>query len=186
MNKKNYMFIAAVLIMLIAGTYYILKDEDPNQPPAQATNTDQPTSMSYSGNSIIEEQDGKRLWELGAETIEIDPNTKQAKIKNLKGVFYQDNGGKLEIVALQAVYDTKTRDIVMSGQIKAVSSADGATFTAENARWAGTSRRIYGSGGVTVTRDDTVITGDRVESDANMQKIKVEGNARIHKGGSAN
>lgn len=185
MNKKNYMLIAAVLIMLIAGIYYILKDEDPSQPPAQATNTDQPANMSYSGNSIVEEQDGKRLWELGAETIEIDPNTKQAKIKNLKGVFYQDNGGKLEIVALQAFYDTKTRDIVMNGQIKAVST-DGAIFTAENARWTGSDRRIYGSGGITVIRDDTVITGDRVESDANMQKVKVEGNARIRKGGSAN
>lgn len=185
MDKKNYMLIAVILILIVAGAYYLLKEESPATPPAQVANNDQPRSMSYSGNSIIEEQDGKRLWELGAETIEIDPNTKQAIIKNLKGVFYQDNGGKLEIVALQAVYDSKTHDIVMNGQVKAV-SPDGATFTAENARWAGESRRIYGFGGVTVTRDDTVIVGDRIESDANMQKVKVEGNARIRKGGSAN
>lgn len=185
MNKKSYMLIVAILVFFVAGAYYLLKEESPAPAPAEVVNNDQPRSISYSGNSIIEEKDGKRLWELGAETIEVDPNTKQAIIKNLKGVFYQDNGGKLEIVALQAVYDTKTHDIVMNGQVKAV-SADGATFTAESARWAGENRRIYGSGGVTVTRDDTVIIGDRVESDANMQKVKVEGNARIRRGGAAN
>lgn len=184
MNKKSMFLITCVVLMLVAGVYYFIRDESPKAPPAQVANNDQQI-MSYSGNSIIEEQDGKRLWELGAETIEIDPKTKQAVMKNLKGVFYQDNGGKLEIVALQAIYDTKTRDIVMSGQIKATSS-DGAIFTADSARWAGGNRRFYGTGGITVTRDDTTIFGDRIESDANMQKIKVEGNARIRKGGSAN
>lgn len=185
MTKKNYMLIAAVLMLFVAGAYYLLKEETSQTPPAQVAKNDQPLKMSYSGNSIIEEQDGKRLWELSAETIEIDPETKQAIIKNLKGVFYQDNGGKLEIVALQAVFDNKTRDIVMSGQVKAV-SADGTSFTAGTTRWAGDNRRFYGSGGITLTREDTVIVGDRIESDANMQKVRVEGNARIRRGGSAN
>lgn len=183
MKKQTYLLIAAILFILVAGSYYFLK-EDFNSPQPQAA-IDQPTTMSYSGNTIIEEKDGKRLWELGAEKIDIDPKTKQAVIKNLKGVFYQDDGGKMELVALEAVYDTKTRDIVMQGHIKAVSD-DGTVFIAQTARWAGDSQRIYGSGGVTMTKDDTVIMGDRIESDAGLQKVKVEGNARIRRGGSAN
>lgn len=185
MNKKPYMLIAFVIVILVAGGYYFLKEENPVETPAKVVNNEPTANMTYSGNTIIEEQDGKRLWELGAEAIEINPKTNQAVIKNLKGIFYQDNGGRLEVIAPQAVYDTKTRDIVMSGQVNAV-SADGAKFTAATARWAGDNRRFYGSGGITMTREDTVIIGDRIESDANMQKVKVEGNARIRKGGSAN
>ncbi|MEG6585066.1 LPS export ABC transporter periplasmic protein LptC [Dendrosporobacter sp. 1207_IL3150] len=185
MNKKSYALIACIVLVLAFGVYYLFRDESPKELQQQQVKNEQTVNMTYSGNSIIEEQDGKRLWELSAETIEVDPKSKQAIIKNLRGVFYQDNGGKMEINAAQAVLDTKTRDIIMNGQVKAV-SADGATFTAPTARWAGNDRRFYGSGGITMTRDDTVIIGDRIESDANMQKIKVEGNARIRKGGPAN
>lgn len=185
MTKKSYMLIALTSVILFFGVYYFLREESPEKPPVKATDSNQIATMSYSGNTIIEEKDGKRLWELGAETIELNPQTNQAVIKNLKGVFYQDNGGKIEIVAPQAIYDTKNRDLVMSDDVRAVSS-DGATFTAKEARWAGANRHFYGSGGITMTRDDTVIVGDRIESDANMQKVKVEGNAHIRKGGSAN
>jgi len=184
-GKKAYALIACVIIVLAGGLYYFLKDEGVTPPPTQAAKSEQPAIMSYSGNSIIEEQDGKRLWELSAETIEINPQTKQVQLKNVKGVFYQTNGGKIEIVAAQAVYDTTSRDIVMNGQVKAISS-NGAVFTAREAQWAGKDRRFYGTGDVTMTREDTVITGDRIESDGNMEKIKVLGNARVRKGGSAN
>ncbi|SDM85082.1 LPS export ABC transporter protein LptC [Dendrosporobacter quercicolus] len=181
--KKAYLLIACLAVAAGLGLYYFLQDE---APPVQQPEPVQTTSnIVYSGNSIVEEQDGKRLWELSAGTIEIDPAANQARMNDLKGVFYQDNGGKLEIVALQAVYDHKSRDITMNGQIKATTT-DGAAFTAGKARWSGADRRFYGSGGIMMTRDDTVIVGDQMESDVDMNKVTVTGNARIRKGGAGN
>lgn len=183
MKKTTYLIIACVVLFLGGCLYYFLKDEPvtPKEPVQVATS--ESTSLSYVGNSITEEKDGKRLWELQAETIDIDSNTKNMKFKNIKGVFYQDNGGKIDISAPEAAVDSKTKEIVMVGKIKAIAS-DGTTFAAQEIRWSNLEQRFYGSGDVSLTQDDTVMTGDQIESDRNMSKIKVSGHANIVKGGA--
>lgn len=185
MKKTTYLLIACLVVLLAGGMYYFLKEEAPAPPQTQETGTNTAANAMFVGNSIVEEQNGKRIWELSAEKIEVEPNTNKLKLTNIKGIFYKDDGGTIEVTAPEAIMDTKTRDVVMTGSVKAVSS-DGATFTAREARWAGQDRRFFGSGDVRLTRDDTVITGDRIESDANMAKVRVEGNAHVVKGGASN
>ncbi len=182
MKKTTYLVSACTILLLASGLYYFFKEEPllPKE-PVQATNGEQSSTLSYVGNSIIEEKDGKRLWELGAENIEVDINTKNLKLKNIKGVFYQDNGGKIDITAPEAVMDSKTKDIMMTGKVQATSS-DGAAFSAEQTRWSAAEQRFYASENVLLTKEDTVMVGDHIESDANMQKIKIYGHAKIVKG----
>jgi LPS export ABC transporter protein LptC len=177
--------IASIIVVLVGVLYYFVKEEPPLPPPlpAEVAQDTESGIMSYAGNELVEEQDGKRLWELNAETIEVDPNTKKATLKNMKGIFYRDNGGQITITAPQAFIDTQTKEILMVGEVHAVSS-DGATFTAREARWFETDRHFLGTGGIKLTRDDTLITGDQIESDANMEKIKVQGHAYVQKGGT--
>lgn len=183
MKKTTYLISACFIIVLAGFLYYFLKDEPFYQKEAaSAPQEEQSATLSYVGNSIIEEKDGKRLWELGAETIEIDVKTKNMVLKNVKGTFYQENGGKIDITALAATMDNKTKDIVMSGKVHAVAS-DGASFLAQETRWSGQEQRFYGTGDVLVTKDDTVMSGDNIESDKSMAKIKVYGHAKIVKGG---
>lgn len=183
MKKNTYIISACFLILLAGCLYYFLKDEPFQQETASAPKEEQAATLSYVGNRITEEKDGKPLWELNAETIEIDVNTKNILLKNIKGTFYQDNGGKIDITAPQAVMDNKTKDIAMSGKVYAVAS-DGGTFTAQETHWTGQTQLFYGSGDVICTKDDTVMSGDVIESDKNMVKIKISGHAKIVKGGA--
>jgi LPS export ABC transporter protein LptC len=182
LKKNTFLVVVATLLLLAWGLYYFLREEPP-APPMQVkeTGSDPAANVSFVGSSIVEEQNGKRLWELAAGQIEIDPATKLVHFQDLKGIFYQDNGGKMTLTAHEAVMDPKTRDITLQGDIRAAAS-DGATFSAPQARWAGTDRRFFGSGGITMTRDDTVITGETIETDANIDKVKVQGQARVLKG----
>lgn len=182
MKKNTYLISACVIMILASGLYYFFKDEAFYQKEAATPKEEPVTTMSYIGNSIIEEKDGKKIWELAAETIEIDANTKNIMLKNIKGTFYQDNGGKIDITAPTATMDNKTKDIVMSGKVNAIAS-DGATFVAQETHWLGKEQLFYGSGDVLVTKDDTIMSGDKIESDKNMVKIKVSGHAKILKGG---
>ncbi|MCC5464174.1 LPS export ABC transporter periplasmic protein LptC [Pelosinus baikalensis] len=181
MKKKAGMILACIII-LVSGLYYFLKDEPLAQAPPEEPKDQQTSKLAYVGNSIVEQKDGKPLWELKAEFIEIDVDTKNVQLKNLVGTFYQEKGGKIEITAPEAFVDSKTKDITMSVKVQATAS-DGTTFTANEARWSSTDQKVYGSGNVILTKDDTVLTGDKIESDSNMEKIKVFGNAKVVKGG---
>ncbi|WP_425058583.1 hypothetical protein SCACP_32400 [Sporomusa carbonis] len=186
MNKKTYLSIGCVVFLLAGGLYYYLfRDEPPGNmsPSPEPTAAQSPANITFAGSSVIEEQDGKRLWELSADTIEADPNSKVVYLTNLKGVFYQKKGGKIDLIARQGVLDTKTGNISLQGDVKATAS-DGAEFTAPEARWAGETKTFTGAGGITMTRGDTVITGDKIETDANMEKVKVQGKAKVITGGT--
>jgi len=186
MKRTTYVMIACSALFLAGGLYYFLKEEPLATPPATVAveQVEQVSTLAYSGNTISQQKDGKPLWELSAETIEVDVTTKNVTMKNIKGIFYQTNGGKIDITAPGAVLDNTTKDIVMTGKVQAIAS-DGATFTAQQTHWSGPEQRFYGSGAVALTKDGTVMTGDKLESDANMAKIKMLGNAKIVQGGAS-
>lgn len=185
MKKTTYLAIACFVLFLAAGVWYFVKDEPlpPKVPPAETTNS-LPANVTFSGSSIVEERDGKRLWELSAENIEVDAVSKQVTLHNLKGIFYQPSGGKLEMAALRGTLDATTKDIIMEGQIVATAS-DGARLEAAQLRYISEQSRIFGSGGVAVTQQGTVLSGDILESDTTLTKFKITGNAKVLRGGKA-
>ncbi|BBB91578.1 MAG TPA: LPS export ABC transporter periplasmic protein LptC [Methylomusa anaerophila] len=187
MHKTAYIAIACGLIFLVGGLYYFLKEEPlpPAPPDSQAAGKQSIPNLTFSGSTIVEEKDGKRIWELSAEIIEADTSQNIATLKNIKGVFYQEKGGKIDIVAKEAVLDTKTKDISLQGDIQATAS-DGAVFTAPQAKWSDKNKVFSGTGGIKLIRGDTIITGDTIETDASMEKVKVQGNARVLTGGTPN
>lgn len=183
-SRSTYWVIACTLLFIAGGLYYFNKYEPPPPPRVQETKAADPNSfVTFSGSSIIQQQDGKKHWELTAETVQVQPGSDKVQLVNFKGTMYRADGGKVDLIGRQAQMDTKTRDIVMEGDVKATAS-DGAVFTAAQARWASKERRFYGSGGITLTREDTVVTGNQIEGDEQLEKVKVMGNARVLKGGT--
>lgn len=183
MKKTTYAAIACVLLLMAGGLYYFLREEAPAPPPVKETNSAPAADIQFSGSSIVEQDNGKKLWELSAETMQVEPKTQIVHLLNFKGTLYRENGAKIDVVARKADFDPKTRNITMEGDIKATSS-DGTVFTAPLARWEAKDKMFYGNGGITLTREDTVLTGDQIETDADMEKTKVRGNARVVKGGT--
>lgn len=180
MNKTTYLTVAGIIILLVGGLYYFMKEENPAPPVSQPAAQSQENKFSFSGNTMVEEKDGKKIWEFSADAIEYDPATKQAGIKNIKAVFYQEDGGKVELTADQAVMDSETKDLSMEGSIKALAS-NGAVLSVKKLSYRGQERRFFGDGDVKLVKDDTVISGDRIESDDKFEKIKVAGHALVQK-----
>lgn len=183
MKKNTYVLFACIGFLIVWGLYYFMRAEGPAPVPSLQPKEEQNATMLYTGNSIIQEKNGKRMWELQAEKIEVDVETQNVRLKTVKGVFYQDNGGKLEITAPEGAMDSRTKDVLLTGKVNALAS-DGATFSAKEVKWTDQQGKLYGNGEVVLTKEDTVITGDHIESDANMEKVKVQGNARVQKGGA--
>ena len=184
LSKSAYRAIACTLLIIAGGLYYFNKTELPPPPVVQEAKADDGSAnITFFGSKIVEQQDGKKQWEVEAESVQMNPGTNRAQLINFQATLYRADGSKLHLVGRQAELDTKTRDIHMSGDIKATNS-DGAVFTSATARWAAKERKFFGGGGITMTRGDTVVTGDRVEGDEQLEKVKVFGNARAVKGGT--
>ncbi|VBB09281.1 lptc yrbk: lps export abc transporter periplasmic protein lptc [Lucifera butyrica] len=186
MKKTTYVVISCILLLLAGGLYYFLKDVPlPSPQPPQQAETGPKVVASFNGNTITEENAGKKVWDISADSIEMTQDGNTAVMKNIKAVFYKQDGGKVNLVAPQGTMDMKTKNMKLEGDIKATST-DGDTFTVRQIQYIAKERHFYGTGNVRWTRGDLVMTGDTIDSDADMQKIRVKGHALVRKGGESN
>jgi LPS export ABC transporter protein LptC len=182
MNKRTILVYALAGLFLLGCLYYFFREETA-APEASRPQTTSKREMSFETTNLVEEKDGKRLWELSAEAANVDETAKKIYLTNVKGTFYRDDGSSVTMIANKGVADTVSKEVILEGEVSAASASDGATFTAPQVRWAGEIRWFFADGGVKLVKQGTVITGDQFESDVDMEKIKVRGNAKVVSGG---
>lgn len=186
MARWRIVLIGAVCLLLAGGLYYFFKPEAPAPPapvaPAASSDADGDTGLHFEGSTIVQQKDGKPEWELTAAQITVDKDHNIVVLSSVKGIFYRDDGTTINITAPRAVLNTQTKDIALDGGVEAISS-DGAQFTAPVAEWQEQTRRFIGRGGVRYVRGDTVITGDTMTADNNLQHVQMQGNAHVVKKG---
>jgi len=178
-RHKNFLLFGMIIAAIIAGgLYYFLREES-----AEETRKDSVVSrMAFSGSNLTEDIDGKRIWELTARVIEVDPKTRLVYMSDLKGQLYRVDGTKIDLTAKTAVVDPKTRNMELSDGLD-MKTDDGATLKADKGRYVAQERKIYLTGAVRATQDDTVLTANELETDDRLELLVAKGNARIVKGG---
>lgn len=173
--KKKITAIIALSAVLIGGFIWYISDEGPDI--AQKVKEQTPDRMmTYSGNVLKEEKDGKLIWEVTADNMQIDIETNAVKMQNMKGTFYRDDGTVTELSAKEASYNQKKNIIAMKGSIEA-SQSDGGKLKADQARYDGKKKHLYCDGNVEVNKDGYLVTGDHLVADQTSGKIRVDGNA---------
>lgn len=179
-KHKNFLIWSLVIAVLVAGgLYYFLREE----PLGEKKQESVVTRMAFSGSQLTEDQDGKRIWELKARVMEVDPKTRWVYLTDLNGVLFREDGTKIDITAKNAIVHPDSREMELTGEIRLIAS-DGPAFQAEKARYIAKQRKIFASGSIRATKDDYVITAQELETDDKFEVITVKGNARIVKGGS--
>jgi hypothetical protein len=154
--------------------------------PEIPTQTDEPSGpriMSYADNTLSEERDGRTIWKMTAEKVNVDIDTNNTSMVKIDGTFYSDDGRTLTLKADEGRMDSKTRDVVLSGAIEATTS-DGAHLRAKEVKWTAAEGKLSAEGDAEFVRDDIRATGDRIVSTDNFQQVSVIGNAHIEKGGA--
>ena len=184
MDKKKALIIFAIILVL-GGCLYIFLNTSPapnNYINSAVYPPEANQNIIFSGSSIVEEENGQKIWELSAENIEMEPATKNIILKNLKGVYYKSATEKIELAAVKGFIDGQTRNLNLEGSISVV-TPDGAKLTCQKIRYDAKAKKFYGSDNVVFAKGDTTITGQSFESDDKFQKVKIYGNAKALKGG---
>ena len=177
-SAKVWLYGVLIAAIIAGGLYYFLREE----PLDDTRQENVVTRMAFSGSKLTEDQDGKRIWELTARVMEVDPKTRWVYMTDLSGVVFRTDGTQIDITAKNAVVDPQTRNIELSGSIK-MKASDGPTFTADKGRYVAKDRKIFAAGSIRATKDDYVLTANELETDDKFETIVVKGNARIVKGG---
>jgi len=181
MDKKRKILLGAgVGIFAILVVWAVLTVPEP---PKVSEQSDQPSKiMSYDGNEISEEKNGRKIWDLTAEHIEVNVDTRDATLDNLSGHFYADDGRIVEVKADKGSYTESTRDVVITGNVS-VKNSDGAQLTSDELRWEAQKEILAALGNAKAVKEDMLATGDRIESTDGFNKIKIVGKAHLAKGG---
>lgn len=166
--------LAGLIVWAIASV-----PEIPQQPDEPAG----PRIMSYMDNTLHEERDGRTIWQMTAEQMNVDIDTNDTSMTRIDGTFYSDDGRSLTLKADEGQMDSKTRDIVLTGTIEATTS-DGALLRAKQIKWTAADGSLAAEGDAELVRDDLRATGDRIVSTDGFQRFSVIGNAKIEKGGA--
>ena len=180
MTKRAGIALAVAGLLAVGGICFFFR-----QAPAPGAVLPQPAAQRevvFEKTELVEEEDGKRLWEFKADAVTIDETTKKIYLTAVKGTVYREDGSSVTLIARNGVADTTSKEILLEGEVLAQSSS-GASFTAPKVRWAGQQQWFFADGGVRLVRQGTVISGEQLESDVNMEQMKIRGNAKVVSGG---
>ena len=179
LKSKNFWLYGVLIAAIVAGgLYYFFRDESLDETRQESV----VTRMAFSGSQLTEDQDGKRIWELTARVMEVDPKTRLVYMTDLIGVIFRADGSRIDVTAKNAVVDPQTRTVEIEGSL-VMKASDGPTFTADKGRYVAVDRKIFASGSIRASKDDYVLTANEMETDDQFDTITVQGNARIVKGG---
>ena len=154
------------------------------QKPQLPEQTADSNLMTYEGNTISEEKDGRKIWDLTTEHIEMDVHTKDVRLENLTGHFYMQDGRVVEVHADHGRYENETKDISLSGNV-AISTSDGAILSSRELQWVSADEMLAAVGDASVSKEDMKASGERIESTDGFNKIRIIGRAHLVKGGES-
>lgn len=182
-NKNKIAIYGFIIVVIAVCVWAVATKPVPQKKAADDVKNEQ--TMDYTGNTIVEERNGKKVWELSADNIKMDPQTQKAEMENIHGKYYEENGQTLVLTAPHGIYDDKSKNIIMDNGVHAQSD-DGMVFDAQKVSWDNAAQIFVGEGSIKITKGDMQAQGDRIESSNAFLQFKLSGNAHIVKGRGAN
>jgi len=175
---KKYKIAILAVVALIAFFYWLFADSSVNPLTPETT---KPNAI-IRGNTLLEEKDGKKSWELYVDEIEVTSEGKENILTGIKGKLYRDNGTSIEITAKKGTYNTESKKIVLTGDVVA-NYSEGWVLKCQEIFWEPDKSMILAKDKVEFVKGDLQVFGDQVETDRELEKIKITGNGILKRGG---
>lgn len=119
------------------------------------------------GLKVINKKDGNKVWTLSAERADIIESEDKAMLTNVS-MTIEDKG--MTIQAPDGVYDLAQRDLLLNGQITAITKDY--TITADSVKWSQSREEIITKGNVRIEGKKFKVEGSGLEADSE-QKMRI-------------
>ncbi len=179
MSSRGKILLSIFGIAFVALIIWVVQTTPDSPPPIDKVKP--PTSMEYEGNTISEEVNGVKIWDLTADKVTIDIKTQNAELQNIVGHFYQEDGKSIELNADYGTYENDNKNVHVEGHV-IVTTSEGAKLTSGKLDWISKDEILIASDKVKILKDDVQATGDRAESKDGFRRFLLKGRAHIIKG----
>lgn len=192
MSTREKILAATVVIFLVCVVVWAVRTTPPTPPVIDKV--EPPTVMEYEGNTIVEEKDGRIVWELTCEKMRLDMLTQNIELDGVSAKFHQrvedddedsdedsDEEKTWELTAAKGVYYQVNKVIHVEGNVL-VTNSDGAELTSDKLDWFADQQMLIANGNVKISKDDMRAYGDMAYSQTALNKVGLMGNAKITKG----
>ena len=179
MDKKWKILLSALGIGFVCLVVWVVTNTPDAPPPVDKI--EPPMTMEYVGNTISEEVNGVKIWDLTAEKVIVDVKTQNAELRNLTGHFYQQDGKSIELRAKYGNYDNTSKNVHVEGDVT-ITTDDNAKLTSVKLDWINADNLLIATDKVQISKDDIRASGDRAESSDGFKNFKLKGRAHIIKG----
>jgi LPS export ABC transporter protein LptC len=124
---------------------------------------------------------GEKKWELEADKAEIYKREGKTIVQKLKIKFYDRGKITSVLIAREGELHTQSGDMEVRGDV-VVTSEEGTTLMTESLKWDAGRNKIVTDDLVRQERGNTIITGEGLESDPQLEKVVIKRNIKvIHK-----
>ncbi len=177
-NRKTIGMIVAAVCIMGGIIFWLMQGTTIIKPHTQVQEV---APHEISNSTIAETKNGKKVWELTAESMIYDKTRDVDIVKGIKGTFYKEDGTSMTVTADEGEVFLKTKKIVLTKNPKGVTSDNG-TLIAEKVTWDNEKKWVIGEGKVVITKDDIIAKAEKATLDVGINYAKLEKKAMVQKG----
>lgn len=174
------MLLASAIVVAIAVLAGIVMNRGPDREataPAPVAPAENQAEMALKGISVQETTDGRTTWTLIAATANYDTDHARARLTDVRlaATSPDKRVGELILTAPGALYHTETRDVYLSGGVRAANST-GMEFTTRTIRFAGGAALLTTADPVRFSDAELTLEGTGMVYDVERNTLKISKN----------
>lgn len=120
---------------------------------------------------------GRRQWELQAQTVVVDNAAGVAVLTVVQGTYYKTGEPAITFSAPRGRFELASRNVTLTGGVRARSTA-GRRVSADTVRWFPKTHELEATGRVVLEQGAWTIRADYLRADVMLQKTTLRGNIR--------
>lgn len=130
---------------------------------------------------VRREKDGKVLWEFQVAEVEKDQILRRTLLRGIQGKVYRQDGSYLTVSARQGEMKDNSQNFMLTENVTAVYSADGARMFADKVVWQQNQEKVTAIGNVKFWKNEWFVSADKAESSGSFDKVHLFGHAWVEK-----
>lgn len=178
--ERKYKILIAIGVGFFVGIVVWAISTTPTEPPP-SEKIEPPAKMTYEKNTIVEDKNGVKLFELDSAKMFVDAATQNAELEDVQAKFYQEDGNFVQLTAKSGIYHHQSGDVHVEGDVVVIDSK-GAKLVSNKLDWSGKDEVLIATENVKISKDDMRAYGDYAEATNGLRHFKLKGNARILRG----